>query len=138
MLPTQSPSQGSSSSTGPQAGQGAGQGPAAREEATTSRREHISPSGLDPRSQIVGSFLTEGPSEKGEVTIQKGGALEKAVRELSQEVEREPLPIEQREQVERFYQSILGERREASTEESAGTSEGVGGSAEKGAQPGEK
>ena len=99
---------GASPSTGPNPGLGAGQRPPGTPEDTTFQRDKVGASGLDPRGQSVGTLLTEGPSEAGEVTIQKGGAVEKAARQLSEEVEREPLPVERREEVQRFLDSLVG------------------------------
>jgi hypothetical protein len=105
---------GSSLSTGPNQGIGAGPRPGGTPEKTAFKREQIRTRGLDPRGQLVGSFLTEGPSATGEVTLQKGGALEKAVREQAQQVEQEPLPAEQREQLQRFHELLLGGEGEKS------------------------
>jgi len=57
---------------------------------------------------LVGSFTVEGVTETGEATIEKGGGLERAVRDLSEQVDREPLPVEQKEQVLRFQELLLG------------------------------
>ena len=107
-------SQGASLSTGPNQGIGAGPRPGGTPEENTVKRDQIRARGLDPRGQLVGSFLTEGPSATGEVTLQKGGALETAVREQAQEVEKEPLPAEQREQLQRFHELLLGGEGEES------------------------
>lgn len=63
--------------------------------------------GLDARGVAVGSLTAEGPSLTGEARIAKGGAVREAVQKLSEEVEKEPLPLEHREQVERFQQLLL-------------------------------
>jgi hypothetical protein len=89
-------------------GQAYGQGPGSRPTDTTFRRDQIPATGLLPEGQVVGTFTVDGPSDAGEATIEKGGAIEKAVRDLSQKVETEPLPVESREQVRRFQEYILG------------------------------
>ncbi|HVR73484.1 MAG TPA: hypothetical protein VMT52_04095 [Planctomycetota bacterium] len=50
----------------------------------------------------------DGPALAGEATVEKGGRVEAAVRQLSEEVEKEPLPIEHREQIQRFHDLLLG------------------------------
>ena len=89
-------------------GKGAGEGPGARPGAVGFRRDHIPASGILPEGQVVGSFTVEGVTETGEATIEKGGGLERAVRDLSEQVDREPLPVEQKEQVLRFQELLLG------------------------------
>jgi hypothetical protein len=78
-------------------------------EATTFKKERIGARELDPRGQLAGQFLTEDPAALGDVTVKKGGSLEQAVRDLSEEVEKEPIPVEQRQQIQRFHALILGE-----------------------------
>lgn len=56
----------------------------------------------------MSTFTVDGPSLTGEARIEKGAALEHAVRQLSEEVEKEPLPVEHREQIQRFHELILG------------------------------
>ncbi|MBI4604372.1 MAG: hypothetical protein HY721_20625 [Planctomycetes bacterium] len=56
----------------------------------------------------VSTFTVDGPSLTGEATIEKGGRVEEAVRQLSREVETEPLPIEHREHIQRFHDLLLG------------------------------
>ena len=97
-----------SGTTGPQPGLGSGQRPPGVPEPTTFQRDKISASGLDPRGTVVGSFLTDGPSATGEPSIRAGGALESRVRELSEEVQKEPLPVENRDQIQRFHELLLG------------------------------
>lgn len=89
-------------------GKGAGEGPGARPGDTSFRREHIPASGILPEGQVVGSFTVDGAAEAGEATIEKGGGLEQAVRDLSEQVDREPLPVEQKAQVLRFQDLLLG------------------------------
>jgi hypothetical protein len=101
-------SAGQSLSTGPTGGIGAGQRDRGTPEPGTFQRDKISAKELSPSGQTVGSFVVEGPSDPGEATLQKGGAIEKAVRDLSQQVDREPLPVEKREQIERFHELLLG------------------------------
>ena len=74
----------------------------------TFQKDKISAKELSPGGQAVGSLMVEGPSDPGEATIPKGGAIEKAVQEMSEQVDREPLPVEKREQIERFHELLLG------------------------------
>lgn len=94
--------------TGPSSGQATGQRDGGTPEDTTFQRERVPAKGLDPRGQAVGSFTVDGPSLTGEPTIQKGGAVEQAVRQLSEQVEKEPLPVEYRDQIQRFHSLLLG------------------------------
>jgi len=102
-----SQSQSSSRSTGPNAGQGQGERDRGTPEETTFKKEKLNAKALDPRGVPVGSFTVDGPSLTGEARIQKGVALEEAVRQLAEEVEKEPLPAEHRDQVERFQNLLL-------------------------------
>ena len=78
-------------------------------EDVTYKKDRVRPTaGMSPRGQSVGSFIADGPSPQGEATIAVGAPLEQAVQELSQEVEKEPLPIEHRRKIERFYDYLLG------------------------------
>jgi hypothetical protein len=56
----------------------------------------------------VSVLTAEGPSLTGEVKVKKSNELEQAVRELSKEIKKEPLPPEYREQAERFQESLIG------------------------------
>ena len=94
--------------TGPNPGQGSGERDRGRQEETTFKRERVPAKGLDPRGVSVGSLAADGPSITGEARVEKSQAIEDAVRQLSQEVETEPLPVEHREQIQRFHNLILG------------------------------
>lgn len=100
--------------TGPNSGQATGQRDGGTPEETTFQRERVPTRDLGPRGQIVGSLTVDGPSAAGEPTIQKGGAVEQAVRQLSEEVEKEPLPVEYRDQIQRFHSLLLGGGGESS------------------------
>ncbi len=92
--------------TGPQGGRATGQRDRGVDEPTTSRRDKISSRRLGPGS-MVGVFTTDGPSLTGEVNIEKSREVVEAVHELSREIEKEPLPPEYREQVERFHELLM-------------------------------
>lgn len=94
--------------TGPSAGIGAGERDRGTPEDVTFQKERVSAKGLDPRGVAVGSFTIDGPSLTGEARVSKGVTVKDAVRQLSQEVEKEPLPVEYREQIQRFHELLLG------------------------------
>ena len=64
---------------------------------------------MDPRGVPVSTLTVNGPSLTGEATIKKGPALQSIVQELSEEVQKEPLPIEHREHIWRFQELLRGE-----------------------------
>ncbi len=94
--------------TGPNSGIGAGERDRGTPEDATFKKERIAAKGLDPRGVAVGSFTIDGPSLTGEAKVSKGVTVQDAVRQLSEEVEKEPLPIENREQIQRFHELLLG------------------------------
>jgi len=94
--------------TGPNSGQATGQRDGGTPEETTFQRERVPARELGPRGQVVGSLTVDGPSAVGQPTIQKGGAVEQAGRQLSEQVEKEPLPVEYRDQIQRFHSLLLG------------------------------
>lgn len=102
-----SSTQSSGSGTGPNAGQGQGERDPGTPEDVTFKKEKINARGLDPRGVPVGTFTIDGPALTGEARIQTGVVLEETVRQLAEEVEKEPLPAEHREQVERFQHLLL-------------------------------
>ena len=62
-------------------------------------------------------MMADGPSPKGDVTVRKGADLQRAVQELSEEVENEPLPFEHRQQIQRFHKLLLGDDESAHPKE---------------------
>lgn len=62
---------------------------------------------MSPRGRVVGTFHADGPSPTGEAKIEVGAPIEQAVQELSQQVEKEPLPIEHRGTIERYHDLLL-------------------------------
>jgi hypothetical protein len=56
----------------------------------------------------VSTFTVDGPSITGEARVEKGAALEKVVQQLAEEVEKEPLPVEHREQIQRYHDLLRG------------------------------
>jgi hypothetical protein len=95
-------------SSGPSGGQATGQRDPGTPEDVTFKRDHVRTNSLDPRGQPVGSMTADGPSPRGEATIRKGADLDRAVQELSEEVEKEPLPVEHRRQIQKFHELLLG------------------------------
>jgi hypothetical protein len=93
--------------TGPAEGQATGQRDPGTPEDVTFRREKVPSRGLAPSGRPVGVLTVPGESLPGEVTIEKSAEVREAARALSEEVEKEPLPIEHREQVRRFYDLLL-------------------------------
>ena len=104
---TQAQGQSQGGTTGPQGGRATGRRDGGAPEDTTFKREKVSAQGINPRGQAVGSFVADGPSPEGEAKLEVGPPVEQAVQELSEEVEKEPLPVEHRRQVERFYDLLL-------------------------------
>ena len=102
-----SQSSGRSNSTGPNPGQGSGERDRGTPQSTTFKKERVAAKGLDPRGVAVGSFTVDGPSLTGEAKVRKSAAIEEAVRQLSEEVEKEPLPVEHKEQIQRFHDLLL-------------------------------
>jgi hypothetical protein len=108
-------SKGSSRSTGPNQGLGQGTRDGGSPEATSFQRDHLRAKSLGARGVAVGTLSAEGPSLIGEPRIEKSAAVDAAVRELSEEVEKEPLPVEHRESIQKFHDLILnGGAEEAS------------------------
>jgi len=64
---------------------------------------------MDPRGVPVSTLTVDGPALKGEAILKKGPALQSIVQELSEEVEKEPLPIEHRDHISRFQELLRGE-----------------------------
>ena len=58
---------------------------------------------------IVGKIDVEGPSRRGDVTIEKSFELNEAIQTMTDEVENEPLPMEHKEHVREYYRKIRGE-----------------------------
>ena len=94
--------------SGPQGGQATGQRPGGTPEDVNFNRERIQPKGMDPRGGIVGSFVADGPAPEGEARVRQAPALLDAVQQLSEEVEKEPLPVEHREHIQKFHELLTG------------------------------
>ena len=77
---------------------------------------------IGEEGETAGALILRGFGGRGDAKIEKGGAVEKAVRDLSHGVETEPLPVEHRERIRRFYQLLL---------EGEGASQENGGSGDK-------
>ncbi len=96
----------SGSSSGLGGGRASGQRPFGSAGKTDFKRDKLNPSGLQA-GQPVGVLTVDGPSLKGEVSLPKGGARRDAVQRLSQEVEKEALPIQYRTHVRRYHDFVL-------------------------------
>ena len=95
--------------SGPNGGQAYGYGSSFKDENTTTKRDKINASGLDPRGMIVGKLDVEGEQKRGDVTIDKEFTVGAAIQELTEEVEKEPLPVEHKEHVRKYYNLLRGE-----------------------------
>ncbi len=58
---------------------------------------------------VIGKIDIKGPSKRGEATFQLTAPVEQAIQALTEEVEKEPLPIEHRRHLQRYYGVLLGE-----------------------------
>ena len=59
---------------------------------------------------VIGKLDIKGPSKRGEATFELNSSVAQAIQELTEEVEKEPLPIEHREHVRRYYGVLRGEQ----------------------------
>ncbi len=92
--------------SGPQAGQAYGQGSSFKNEKTSMKREKIR-SNVGPQGTIIGTLDIDGEAPRGEVAREHRQVVEKAMQQLAEEVETEPLPIEHRQHVGRYRGRIL-------------------------------
>ncbi|MBN1442103.1 MAG: hypothetical protein JXA90_05300 [Planctomycetes bacterium] len=99
--------------TGPAGGQASGVRPQGSPEPVSFEGSRIRASGLEP-GDVVGQFTEAGDSPEGTARISKSDGVARAVRALSDEIEKEPLPKEYEKQVRDYLELILegGERRE--------------------------
>ena len=88
---------------GPQGGQADGGGPAARPEDVDFDPLKIGARKLDPRGQIISQLEGEGPSTPGEFTAPKNAEFQRIVAEVSEEIDDQPIPVEYKDIVRRFY-----------------------------------
>ncbi len=58
---------------------------------------------------MIGKIDIKGPSKRGEATFELSAPVEQAIQELTEEVEKEPLPIEHRRHLQRYYGVLRGE-----------------------------
>ena len=58
---------------------------------------------------VIGKIDIKGPSQRGEATFELAEPVGQAIQELTEEVEKEPLPIEHREHLQRYYSALRGE-----------------------------
>ena len=93
--------------SGPNSGQANGAGPGARPETNDFEREKPGAGSGVGRGQIVSAFTAEGEAERGDVRAPRSPEFAAAVRDLAEEVDSEPLPVEYKEIVEKYYESLL-------------------------------
>ena len=58
---------------------------------------------------MIGKIDIKGPSKRGEATFELSAPVDQAIQELTEEVEKEPLPIEHRRHLQRYYGVLRGE-----------------------------
>lgn len=97
---------GQSLSTGPREGIGAGQGKKGTPEPTTHKREHLRDQELDPRGTVIATLEVEGEIPKGEARARYSRAA-RAAQTRSEQVDREAIPLEYRDQVRRYMNSLV-------------------------------
>lgn len=97
------------SRSGPNQGRANGSGSSFNEENSTFKREKINTTKMSPRGMVIGKIDIKGPSKRGEATFKLTAPVEQAIQELTAEVEKEPLPIEHRRHLQRYYGVLLGE-----------------------------
>ena len=73
------------------------------------KREKINATKMNLRGTPIGKIDIKGPSQRGEATFQVNAPVEQAIQELTEEVEKEPLPIEHRRHLQRYYNALRGE-----------------------------
>lgn len=99
-------SQSVGSRSGPQGGRAFGEGPSGTPEPVTFEPEKLK--SRKPHPGLPVSVLTvDGEAQTGEATIKKSGEVVETIRELSKQVEKEPLPPEYREQAEHFHSLVM-------------------------------
>lgn len=60
----------------------------------------------------MGRLLSDDPSPTGEAVVPLSSDAGRALQDRAEEVERESLPVEHKEHVERFYELLLEPRSE--------------------------
>jgi hypothetical protein len=93
--------------SGPQGGQATGQRSVGAETPHNFRREKPGAKSGINRGQTVGSFKIEGESDKGEVSIPRSPEFSSALKDASENVDDDPLPVEVQQIVEKYYNSLL-------------------------------
>lgn len=63
---------------------------------------------MSPRGMVIGKIDIKGPSKRGEATFELSAPFDQAIQELAEEVEKEPLPIEHRRHLQRYYGVLRG------------------------------
>ncbi len=58
---------------------------------------------------MIGKLDVEGVTQRGEAELEKGLTVADVAQERTEEVEREPLPVEFRDHVRTYYQMLVGE-----------------------------
>ncbi len=105
------------SQSGPQQGQANSTGSSFSPGDVTYKKEKIGAKKLSPRGMVIGKLDVKGPSKRGEATFELSPSVRQAVQELTEEVEKEPLPIEHRRHLRRFFGVLQGDPVESSDDE---------------------
>lgn len=100
-----SPSSGGQSGT--QGGRATGQRGVGPETPHDFEREKPGAKSGIQRGQTVGAFQTDGEADKGEVSVPRSPEFSGALKDASEKVDGEPLPVEVKQIVERYYESLL-------------------------------
>jgi hypothetical protein len=98
-------SRSSSGQTGPNPGLGVGQRDPGTPEDTKFQRKDIHPNELGP-GQITGVLPTDGEAPKGEVQVPVVGETQAALQRMAEKIDTEVLPVEYREQILRYMESL--------------------------------
>ncbi len=106
-------------STGPKEGIGQGQGKKGTPEATKSKREHLRDKELDPRGTLIATLNVEGEVPKGDAKVKYHNAA-KAAQSQAKKVDREAIPVEYRDQVKRYMNSLLDSSKDSSNSKPEG------------------
>lgn len=103
-------SQGNGDGPGLSGGRASGARPPGTPEENTFKRERHRPKELSRGGRAVGRLFSDDPSPTGEAAISLSSEFGKALQERAEEVDREPLPVEHKEHVERFHELLLKPR----------------------------
>ena len=105
--------------SGPNQGRAFGNGSSFKNGKTTTKRDRL-PSRIGPGGSIVGVLDVDGEAPRGDAQLEQREFVQKAMRQLAEEVETEPLPIEHRHHLERYRKLILDQVQGGSGDSSDG------------------